>query len=64
MRIDEIKFAVAMVKNGYNISTLAKDCGLSRNTLSLARAGKRIKPETAAVIAKTLGVEVTDLLED
>lgn len=64
MRLDEIKFAVAMVKKGYSLTSLAKDCGLSRNTLSLAKAGKRIKPETAAAIANALGVEVTDILED
>lgn len=64
MRIDEIKFAVAMVKKGFNMTTLAKECGLSRQTLGLAKAGKRIKPETAAIIANALGVDVTDLLED
>ena len=64
MRIDEIKFAVAMVKKGYNVTTLAAACGVSRATLTAAKAGKRIKPETAAAIANALGVEVTDLLED
>lgn len=64
MRLDEIKFAVAMVKKGLNMNGLAKECGISRNTLSAAKAGKRIKPETAAAIANALGVEVTDLLED
>ena len=64
MRIDEIKFAVAMVKKGYNLTTLAKDCGISRATLTAAKAGKRIKPETAVIIANALGVEVADILED
>ena len=64
MRIDEIKFAVAMVKKGHNVTSLAQACGISRATLTAAKAGKRIKPETAAAIANALGVEVTDLLEE
>ena len=56
--------AIAMVKKGLNVTQLANECGLSRQTISLAKAGKRIKPETAAAIANALGVEVTDILED
>lgn len=63
-RIDEIKFAVAMVKKGYNQTQLAEASGITRQTISLAKAGQRIKPETAVAIAAALGVEVTDILED
>ena len=64
MRIDEMKFAIAMVKKGYNLTSLALASGLSRTTLGLAKAGKRIKPETVAIIAKALGVDVAELLEE
>jgi len=64
MRLDAIKFAVAMVKKNYNMNSLAEACGISRNTLSAAKAGKRIKPETAFKIAKILEVELEELLED
>jgi DNA-binding Xre family transcriptional regulator len=64
MRLDEIKFAVAMVKKGYNTVSLAQACGVSRATLSAAKAGKRIKADTVLKIAKVLEVEMEDLLED
>lgn len=64
MRLDAIKLAVAMAKKGYNLASLAQACGISRGTLSVAKAGKRIKPETALKIANALNVELEDILED
>lgn len=64
MKLNEIKFAVAMVKAEMKMNDLVKASGISRNTLSAAKGGKRIRPETATAIANALGVEVTDLLED
>lgn len=54
MRIDEIKLAVTMAKKRLNLTQLAALSGISRATLSLAKAGKRIKPDTAAIIAQVL----------
>ena len=42
---------------------LAMKSGVSRQTLSLARAGKRIKTDTAAKIAVALDVDIEDLIE-
>ncbi|WP_312047566.1 helix-turn-helix domain-containing protein [Anaerotignum sp.] len=64
MRIDEIKLAVIMARKKLNLTKLAELSGISRATLSLAKAGKRIKPETAAIIADALRCDVKDLLED
>jgi DNA-binding Xre family transcriptional regulator len=64
MRIDEIKLAVIMAKQKLNLTQVAELSGISRATLSLAKAGKRIKPETAAIIAQALGVEITEILEN
>ena len=64
MRLDAIKLAVAMAKKGYNMISLAQACGVSRGTLSVAKAGKRIKPDTVMKIAKVLEVEMEELLED
>lgn len=64
MRIDEIKLAVIMARKKLNLTQVAELSGISRATLSLAKAGKRVKPETAAIIAQALNVDVTELLED
>ena len=64
MRIDEIKLAVIMAKKRLNLTQLAELSGLSRNTLSLAKAGKRIKPETIVMIANALEVDINDLIEN
>ncbi|MEA5058045.1 MAG: helix-turn-helix transcriptional regulator [Anaerotignum propionicum] len=64
MRIDEIKLAVIMAKKKLNLTQVAELSGISRATLSLAKAGKRIKPETAAIIADALKCDVKELLED
>ena len=64
MRIDEIKLAVLMAKKRLNLTQLSELSGISRTTLSLAKAGKRIKPETIAIIANALEVDINDLIEN
>lgn len=64
MRIDEIKLAVIMARQKLNLTQLAELSGISRATLGLAKAGKRVKPETAAILANALKVDVTELLEN
>lgn len=38
--------------------------GIPRGTWTAARSGKSVRPETAGRIAKALGVDVTEILED
>lgn len=64
MRIDEIKLAVLMARKRLNLTQLSELSGISRATLSLAKAGKRIKPETIAIIANALEVDINDLIEN
>ena len=64
MRIDEMKFAMVIARaGGLTMEQLAIKSGVSRQTLSLARAGKRIKPDTAAKIAVALDVDISDIIE-
>ncbi len=64
LRIDEIKLAVLMAKKRLSLTQLSELSGISRQTISYAKAGKRVKPETAVIIAQALGVDVTELLEN
>lgn len=38
--------------------------GISRGTWATAISGKSVRPETAGRIAKALGVDVTEILEE
>lgn len=64
MRFDEIKLAVAMAKKGLNLTRLSQESGVSRQTLSMVKAGKRCKVDIAIKIAKALDCDVKELLED
>ena len=61
MRFDEIKLAVAMAKKGLNLTRLSQESGVSRQTLSMVKAGK---VDIAVKIAKALDCDVKELLED
>ena len=64
MKIDEKKLAMVIARSGgLTMEQLAMKSGVSRQTLSLARAGKRIKTDTAAKIAVALGVDIEDISE-
>lgn len=63
MRIDEIKLAVIMAKKRLNITQLAKLSGVSRQTITYAKAGKRVKVDIVAKLAVALNVDVTDIIE-
>lgn len=43
---------------------LQKKSGLPRGTYLNVITGKNVRPETLGAIAKALGVDVTDILED
>ncbi len=64
MRLDEIKLAIAMARNGFNLTKLAQKSGVSRQTLSMIKAGKRCRVDIAVKIAKALNCDVRELLED
>lgn len=62
MRISETKLIVAMVEKDVNTVRLAAQTGISRSTISAVKNGKRCSDKTARLIAKALGVDVTELL--
>lgn len=63
MRIDRTRFVVAMLKRDCTTVQLAEKTGLSRGTVSAVKNGKRCSDKTANRIAKALGVDVEELLE-
>ena len=64
MHIKKISLAVAMARKGYNLVRLSEACGVSRQTLSLINSGKACRPDVAGKIARALGVDVKELIEE
>lgn len=64
MKLDMQKVEIAMGESGFNFSTLAIACGVSRTTLSYIRNGKSCKPDIGGKIAKGLNVPLQSIIED
>jgi len=62
LRIDPVKLMTLLVKQDKNMTDLAADCGLSRQTVYGIRGGRKCGKDTAAKIAEALGVTISDLV--
>lgn len=63
-RISKDKISFIMAEKGMLQKDLARESGMSRGNLSTIINGKNCRPRTIFEIAKTLGVSVTEILED
>lgn len=63
MKISEFKFDVALANSGLTIGELAKNAGVSRNRVSVILNQKTVTPRAAGLIARGLGVDVTEIIE-
>lgn len=64
MVINKQKLQLAMANNCISSSDLQLKSNLPRGTFLNAVTGKSVRPITAGKIAKALGCEVTDLLDN
>lgn len=64
LKICRYKLAVALIKRDLNTVQLAARTGLSRETISAVKNGKRCSDRTAILIADCLGMSVKELLEE
>lgn len=64
MRIDRIKLITELAKRDMTQKRLAELSGVSRATINYVRAGKCCSDEVGQNIAKALGVDVTEIIED
>ena len=64
MRIDRVKLIAEMARQCLRGEDLAKMAGVSRVTLTSVRCGKSCSSETANKIARALGVDMTEIMED
>lgn len=64
MKIDNHKLDLALARNCWNQRRLREKGMISSQTLRNINRGKDILPETAGKIARALGVDITELLEE
>lgn len=64
MKLDKRKLEIAMARAELNRDTLAQKSGLPNPTVCTVYSRCSCKPATAGRIAKALGVDVTEILED
>lgn len=63
MRINDIKFQLALANSGLTIGQAAERAGISRQRYSVILNQKRVTPQAASKIAKSVGVDVTEIIE-
>jgi len=64
MKVDRAKLELAMARACMNSGDLPAAAGLPRATVQNAVVGKNVRPATAGHIAKALGVDVLEILEE
>lgn len=64
MRIDRVKLIAVMASLDLKVGQLAELSGVSRMTVSAIRGGKSCSHSTALKIARALGVDVSEILEE
>lgn len=63
VRIDRSKLCLIVLKNDLTFKELSDLSGVSRQTLSAVKSGKRCSGDTAKKIASALNMDVCDLME-
>lgn len=64
MKISKTRLEIAMARAELNRNTLAEKAGLPIPTICNVYQRGSCKPATAGRIAKALGVDVTEIIED
>ena len=62
MRLSKKKIEIIQAKHGLSNEDIAKKCGITRQRVSCILNSINVYPKTAGMIAKALGVDVTEIL--
>ncbi len=63
MKAEQTKFRIALARSCMTVAELAKKSGLPRPTVNNVICGREVRPATIGRVAKALGVDVIDLIE-
>lgn len=64
MRIDRVKLIAEMARQNIRVNDLAEKAGISRVTITAMRGGKSCNKNSVLHIARALGIEVADIIEE
>lgn len=64
MKISRDKIDLVMSRRQFTVTQLSKSYGVSRARMNVILNSVKISPVTAGRLAKALGVDVTEILED
>lgn len=64
VRANRIKLEIAMEKACMDTKDLQESIGMSRPTVNCVISGRNVRPGTIGKIARTLGVDVVEILEE
>lgn len=63
MRIDRIKFYSLLMQKDLTLTDLSNSTGITCQTLSAIKQGKRCSKKTAERIASALGIDIGEIME-
>lgn len=64
MHLDKEKIRLIMARQELTTTELAKRCGKTKQRISTIFNSVNVSPRTVGMIAKALGVDVTEIIED
>lgn len=64
MRVDRVKLIAEMARQDVRVAELAEKAGVSRCTITALRGGKSCNANSVKHVARALGVQVEELLEE
>lgn len=64
MRLSREKINLAMARANFTVTKLALAYGVSSQRMQVILNSKRVTPATAGKLAKALGVDVTEIIEN
>ena len=64
MRIDRVKLIAEMARRDLKVNELAELAGVSRVTITALRGGKSCSKNSVLHVARALGVDVTEIMEE
>lgn len=63
MKINDVKFEIALANSGLTIGQAAEKAGVSRNRYHVILNQKNVTPRAAGIVARGLGVRVEEIIE-
>lgn len=63
MRVDRVKLIAEMARQEIKVKELVEKAGVSRSTVTAMRTGKSCNANSIAHVARALGVDVSEIIE-